>query len=265
MANSGRAREQDQRTELGSPGSLRACDSGAMRRLDTRAKRLSAGLAVALVIAGVLIAVLGGSGRGPGGRRLPGQRSPGAQAAERAEHGEIAVAAAYLGLTHAQLRARLRSGSSLAEIAAGTHGTSVAGLTERLVAARPATHKAAQLPPQQAKTLRARVQRSVAAAIGRHRLGGPRAGTNARVAARYLGLSPSKLRAEVRRGKTLAQIARATHGHSPAGLIAALVAARQRALDRARGSGVISGAAEKRLLATVRARVTATVNQPLGH
>jgi hypothetical protein len=45
----------------------------------------------------------------------------------------------------------------------------------------------------------------------------------AAVAAGYLGLPETRLRGELRRGRTLAQIADATTGHSAAGLLDALL------------------------------------------
>jgi hypothetical protein len=55
----------------------------------------------------------------------------------RAGAGKLAVAATgYLGVTAAQLRSELRSGSSLAQIADATPGKSSAGLLDALVSAR---------------------------------------------------------------------------------------------------------------------------------
>ncbi|HTA36384.1 MAG TPA: hypothetical protein VK761_06680, partial [Solirubrobacteraceae bacterium] len=52
-------------------------------------------------------------------------------------------------------------------------------------------------------------------------------------AADYLGISSAQLRSELSGGRTLAGVAAATPGKSEAGLVAALVAAKQRKLDRA--------------------------------
>lgn len=68
-------------------------------------------------------------------------------------------------------------------------------------------------------------------------------------AARYLGVSVSQLRVELRPGRTLAQVAGATPGESEAGLIEALVSVRRAKLAKA-----AAGAPE---------RVRTEVNRPL--
>jgi hypothetical protein len=278
-----------------------------MTRLSGRRKLLAA-LAIALVIGGLLIAVLGGSGRPPAGRDVPGQPAqrgglggtngggrgeagPGGRGETkgggrggtgqggsgeaneggrgeggRAGLGDVAIAARYLGVSPAQLRASLRSGSSLAVIAA-SRGRSVAGLEQRLVAARIAArrHALSELPPQQQQLVRARIQRSVAVSVKRRRLGSQiLAGVNLRVAARYLGVKPRGLRTQLSRGRTLAQIAASTPGRNASGLIAALLAARKTLLDRARAAGEISAALEQRALTRLKSRITASVNHPPG-
>jgi hypothetical protein len=82
-----------------------------------------------------------------------------------------------------------------------------------------------------------------------HRPGSSRGGALAG-AAGYLGVSPVQLRGELRSGKSLAQIATATPGKSPAGLVQALVTA-----DKARLAGQAAG---------LSARITAQVDR-VGH
>jgi hypothetical protein len=232
-------------------------------------RRLLAALAIAVVVVGVLIAVLGPSERPPTGRKLPGQ--PARELARGSvgglsARGELAAAAAYLGVSQQQLRTSLRSGRSLAEVAAAG-GRSVAGLEQRLIALRVSARakQLGELPARQRKLVQAGIRQRVAASVVRHRFGGqPGAGINVRIASAYLGMAPAQLRAQLRRGRSLAQVAASTRGHSAAGLISALVAARRRLLDRARAAGGISAGVEQHALATLTARITATVNRPPG-
>jgi hypothetical protein len=68
------------------------------------------------------------------------------------------------------------------------------------------------------------------------------------VAASYLGVSPAQLEAQLRAGKTLADVAKATPGKSEAGLVAAIVSARQSRLSA--------------IAAKVTKHVKAEVNRP---
>jgi hypothetical protein len=68
-------------------------------------------------------------------------------------------------------------------------------------------------------------------------------------AASYLGISQPQLESELRRGKTLAQVANATSGRSEAGLIEALITARKARLSKS--------------AASLSQRVSAEVNRPL--
>jgi hypothetical protein len=87
-----------------------------------------------------------------------------------------------------------------------------------------------------------------------------RARKRAAIAADYLGLPSTRLRGELRRGRTLAQIADATTGRSTAGLLDAPLhtrAERLRARIVAHGP---SAARAARRLARLRARVAAQVD-----
>ena len=70
----------------------------------------------------------------------PGFGGPGPRGFGRMHHGGegLTAAAAYLGLTEAQLRTQLESGKSLADIAKATSGKTVAGLVQAMVAAEKA-------------------------------------------------------------------------------------------------------------------------------
>ncbi len=82
-----------------------------------------------------------------------------------------------------------------------------------------------------------------------------------RAATSYLGLSRAQLRAELRSGKTLAQIADATSGRSEAGLVVALVAARKATIAASVKAGTITQAQANALLPDLVSRVTARVNR----
>ena len=83
------------------------------------------------------------------------------------------------------------------------------------------------------------------------------------MAAGYLGLSTTELRERLRRGQSLAQVARA-QGRSPSGLIAALVAFKARRLATALAEHVITKGEERTALASLRSRVTASVEEHLA-
>src|SRR4051812_35613641 len=68
---------------------------------------------------------LGGPGHGPGG---PGPGGPGPRGGFGGAFGGLDGAASYLGLTEQQLRDKLMSGQSLADIAKATNGKTVDGL-----------------------------------------------------------------------------------------------------------------------------------------
>jgi hypothetical protein len=157
----------------------------------------------------------------------------------------LAVAAGYLGATPAQVRSELQSGKSLAEIADTTGGKSAQGLIQTLeAAARKKLHAAA-----------ARLSARIVAKVDGH----PGDDPAVHAATSYLGLTVTQLRADVRSGKTLAQVAGSTSGKTEAGLIEAIVAARKTALATEAKAGRISHAraatAESRLVSRVTARV----------
>ena len=180
----------------------------------------------------------------------------------------IAAAAAYLGISVEQLSGELRSGKSLAEVADAIPGKSAAGLTQTLVAARKA----------RLDTTAARLPSRVAAEVNRP--GGPGGAAGAggframrlkaifsrpksvgSLAARYLGVEPAQLKAQLRSGRTLAQVADATAGKSKAGLVDALVAARQSRLEQAVAAGRITRSSQAKRLARLHKRVNALVER----
>jgi hypothetical protein len=164
----------------------------------------------------------------------------------------LAVAAGYLGTTPTVLRSELQSGKSLAQIADATSGRSAQGLIQTLeAAAKKKLHAAA-----------ARLSARIVAKVDGH----PGDDPAVRAATSYLGLTVAQLRADVRSGKTLAQVAGSTSGKSEAGLIQAIVAARKAALATEAKAGRISQAraatTESRLVSRVTARVRGSHRTP---
>jgi hypothetical protein len=215
----------------------------------------------AVVVAAVIVAIAaGGASHHPGSTEATAASQP---ARVRAA-GEVAVAARYLGLPPAQLRSKMRSGESLAQIANATHGKSAAGLVAALVAQTSARQGSApgasSLSPsarrERLERLRRRIERKA------HRAPGYVVGVPA--AARYLGVSPARLRAELRSGRSLAQIADATAGRSASGLIDARVRAREATVAQAAASGKISQTTAKAILSGLRQRVTEEVEHVPG-
>jgi hypothetical protein len=192
-------------------------------------QKLLAGLALSAILAAVTMAAV--TIADPAGHR---RSSP------------LVTAASYLGVSTAQLKSELRSGKSLGEIANATGGRSSTGLIDTLLAAARARLAAAQ----------ANLPKRVAAQVNRP---GGRHGPS--VAVRYLELTPAQLRAELRSGKTLAQIADATSGKSAAGLIDALVAARTATLAARVAAGALTKSQEAARVATLSRRMTAMVNK----
>jgi len=80
-------------------------------------------------------------------------------------------------------------------------------------------------------------------------------------AARYLGVAPAALRAELGSGESLAQIAEATPGKSVSGLTAALLAPQQARLD-SQLAGTVSASKQQSRLAALTQRTTERVSRP---
>jgi hypothetical protein len=165
--------------------------------------------------------------------------------------GLLAAAASYLGSSPAQLRSELSSGKSLAQIADATSGKSSQGLIQALEAA----------DKQKLATAAASLQARITAKVDRPGGGIGGGGAAVRAAGGYLGLSAAQLRTEVRSGKTLAEIAKATAGKSEAGLIEALLAVRKARLAKAVQAGAITQAQASARLPKLATRIAARVNR----
>ena len=216
-----------------------------MRR--SRRQKVIAAAAVAVLLLGGGIAAVSATGQGDG------RGGPGAGRAARLAHARahgarrLDAVASYLGISPAQLASELGSGKTLAQIASATPGKSAQGLVDSLLATRRARLAAiaARLP--------ARVRAEVNRPGGPASLLGARRGARAKgarlqmlfaspkrpgaAAAAYLGIAPTQLQAELRAGKSLAEVADATAGKSSGGLVEALVASRRARLEHALAAG----------------------------
>jgi hypothetical protein len=224
-------------------------------RMNRRVKMTAAAIAVALLLAGGAIAAVTATGRGTGHPR----------AGQRVGH-DLRTASSYLGIPVAQIQSELRSGRSLAQIAQAAPGHSADGLISALLSAKRARlAKAASVLP---RIVRAEVQRiggpgagPFGFAAGEH--GKARFGALAGIglaAASYIGLTPRELRAQLEGGRTLAEVAHA-HNRSEAGLVAAVMSARKRAVESAVLAGAITKARATSVLAHLQARAQRLVKR----
>jgi hypothetical protein len=240
-----------------------------MGRVSRPIRRFAGASAVALLLAGGALAAVTATGSSPASHTRAAKRARTAQLREGGR--DIATAAAYLGVPASQLRAQLRGGKSLAQLAGGSPGHSVSGLVHALLAAKRAHLETslASLP----RRVRAEVERVGGPGVsllgagrgvrGRFRGLFSPPGYLALPIASYLGISTRALRAELEAGRTLAQAARANH-RSEAGLIATIVASRERVLSTLVQAGALSKTREQTLLATLQRRVRRLVGVKLA-
>lgn len=190
-----------------------------------------------------------------------------ADAAKRHGHGTLLRAAAqYIGVSRAELVKDARAGQTLAQIAT-SHGKTVTGLKSAMLAALEARLDAAvsakRLTPQQAQARLARadklIDRIVSVRLGRAALR-PAKTRLLNASARYIGVTPKALRAELKGGKSLAQVA-AAHGKTAAGLKAALLKPFQQRLSKAQAAGRVSSADAQARLARISARLDKIINR----
>lgn len=178
----------------------------------------------------------------------------------------LKAAAQYIGLSRADLVKEARGGQTLAQIAAA-HGKTVAGLKAAMLAAAKAKLDAAasagKVSAQQGQARLARAERLIDRIInGRLGAAKQRAGKSRllTVSARYIGLSPKTLKAELKAGKSLAQVA-AAHGKTAAGLKEALLKPMKAKLARAVASGRVTAASVDAKLARLSSRLDALINR----
>jgi hypothetical protein len=246
---------------------------------------------VSLAAAGGAVAAtkLGGSHKGSGGNAAAGSpisatSGPTAATAHGwhafghlggpmdGRHGDLADAAAYLGISESDLVAKLQSGKTLAQIANATSGKSASGLIDALVAAEKKEIASAvasgRLTQAQADQISSDLTQRITDRVnatghprGHGGPGGPRDVFAA--AATYLGISQDALITDVRAGKTLGQIADATSGKSKAGLVAALVAQEKAELAQAVTDGRLTQAQANDLATRIQDRITKLVDGTL--
>jgi hypothetical protein len=239
-------------------------------------QKVFAGAAVAVLIGGGSLAAVSATGQRDGHRRAHARHGADrTHGTHRVYRQDLLAAAAYLGISAAQLERELRASGSLAKVAEAHAGKSPQGLIEAIVTARRSrlAKAIAKLPTRvgaevngPARLPAAGVGHSSSGARGaprrRHPLGPFTAtGRLGASAASYLGISSAAVGAELLSGKTLAQIAEATPGKSSAGLVDALVAAVEQRLKAARAAGRITPARAARREQRVRTRVGALVQR----
>jgi hypothetical protein len=248
---------------------------------------ITAAGALALAGAGIATAAVTGHGGKRAAMAIRGLGHPGGGGPAD----DLAAAASYLGVTTAALQTDLQSGKTLAQ-AAAADGKTAAGLVTALV-----THEQAEIAAKvtagtltqaQADTISAGLtQRLTDLVNGTMPMHGPRGmgpmgmgpgmhggmhgggpADDLATAAAYLGLTTAELQSDAQAGKTLAQVATATSGKSPAGLIAALVTAEKAEHAAAVTAGTLTQAQADAIDANLTQRLTDLVNgvrPPFGH
>jgi hypothetical protein len=217
--------------------------------------------------------VLGGPGfgRGPGGPGFGGAPGPGF--GRPAIANEIAAAAKYLGLSEADLRTKLGDGQSLADVAKA-QSKDLAGLkTAILDAAKGDLDKAVadkKLTQSQADDiyngLKSHIDDLVNANVKLRHFGGPGHpdigfgfGADTAAAAKYLGLDESALRDKLRKGQSLADVAKAQN-KDVQGLEDAIVASQKARLDQAVSDKKLTQSEADDILAKLKSHVGDLVN-----
>jgi UDP-N-acetylmuramate-alanine ligase len=167
----------------------------------------------------------------------------------------LKAAVQYIGVSRAELLKDARAGQTLAQIATA-HGKSVAGLEAAMLAAIKAKLEARNLTPAQLQARQARAEKLVNRLVNAKLAGKQRAAKAGllRVSARYIGVKPQALRAELKTGKSLGQVA-TSHGKTVAGLKAAILKPIQTRLDKAVASGRLTSAQAQTRLDRLSARL----------
>jgi hypothetical protein len=206
------------------------------------------GVAAFAVLAAVLILVLSG---GDHGRHQRTRIGPAGQS-------DIQLAAGYLGISAADLRRRLRTGLTLAQVADTGKGTSSEGLFHALLQAHAAAIKKRDLSSGGERARLAAISRRLQSELRRARRGHSRVLT---LASRYLGLEADALLSRQAYGQSLAEIASATAGKSRSGLIKALTGPRERRLRAAVARHQLAATAAQAAIDTFRTQTTREVDR----
>src|SRR3989449_1890261 len=166
------------------------------------------------------------------------------------------AAAAYIGITEAQLRTELGTDKSLADVAVA-HGKTRDGLIAALVAAQ--QQDIATLVDRKGIGARPNPANGAGPGFGR----GPGrnvTGDSLAAAATYLGTTTADLETKLRAGQTLAQVANATAGKSRDGLVSALVADATAKIDAAQKAGTITADQSTQLKSNLSTRLAQRVD-----
>lgn len=206
----------------------------------------------AIVAAGALAAGIG-VGVASGAKR----HAPGAL---------LKAAAEYIGVSRAELVKQARGGQTLAQIAV-SHGKTVDGLKaamrSALEARLDARVAAGKLTAAQAEARLARGERLIDRLVNARLAAAKQKAGKSRLlnaAARYIGVTPRALAAELRAGKSIAQVATA-HGKTAAGLKSALLQQFKARLDKAVAAGRITAAQAQARLDKLSARLDRLINR----
>jgi hypothetical protein len=181
----------------------------------------------------------------PGPVAFAGPVGPGedcGRVVHKADSGGPDAVAAYLGLTPMELKQQFAAGKSLAEIAAA-QGKSVEGLKQAILAGAKADLDQAvadgDITAEQEQTMLSKLRDGLDEIVNGQGEFGFRAEVRPAgvdlfrsTAAAYLGLSADQLTAELKDGKSLAEIA-SEHGKSVTGLKQKLVAAATAEIEKA--------------------------------
>ena len=208
---------------------------------------LTGGVAAAALAPGTADAVI---------TQLPGEIAIFASNGPFGSPNTLATAAAYIGISEADLRTELKAGQTLAQIAVA-HGKTRDGLIAALSAEATKQITTAVDQPGTKFTRPG----------GRGGPGGPRAmlTNDIAAAATYIGTTEADLHSKLQAGQSLAQIATAA-GKTRDGLIAAMVADGNAKIDAAVAAGTITAAQATEKKASLTAHVTAEVDatRPAG-
>jgi hypothetical protein len=224
-------------------------------------RKIMIGVGVLALVLGAAVAIMTASGSSKGPIKPNSHHLVGIR--DIRDSGDLALAADYLGVSRAQLRHELSSGSTLADIANTTSGHSASGLTDALFAAKAARLNEAvstgKLSKAKQASRLAKLPESLAVEIYRqHTVNAGSA--DVATAAGYLGLTTKQIRDAQRSGRSLAQIAAATAGKSATGLIHALVGAKSAALADAVRAGTLNRSEQSKMNAELERRVAAEVD-----
>jgi hypothetical protein len=207
---------------------------------------------IAAIAAAVALAAGIGVGAASGAKR----HAPGAL---------LKAAAEYIGVSRAELVKQARSGQTLAQITV-SRGKTVDGLKAAIGAALKArldaSVSAGKLTRAQADARLARGERLIDRIVN-GRLAAPKRMSKAvllNLAARYIGVTREALAAELRAGKSLAQVA-VPHGKTAAGLKTALLQPFKARLDKAVAAGRMTAAQAQTRLDRLSARLDRLINR----